>query len=558
MSRYREEQPGYKVIISQEWLADVAKFAGKDEEGDDLVRRYQYSASRGKIKVDVAEWKDATLKKLADYLDTKVAAGDRSAQLSRNVLQQWIEIKGNPSGSTISKFENLAEGLRNYIKTSEHRWVFHQMSDGNMLPWFVDGIKYHPPSTYSQAHVSISLTAINSGYPASRNSSDSGKSVSYNPSDFDKNLTMGQQLEIKGLHLETPARVASYEKEAEKFLKLHDEDGLQLSVKGKAFLQKGWSESGFRTVEKSGRPAKMVVDPGEEEGSQVSSVNCEFWDKNEDKLWKLPVHPVLDCFDLEEHADYRVHVNNAEVYVYDTKVGSKLVLPQDVKDFIEVLIDHSKNSFVDIVGGKEGGTIMLLEGLPGTGKTLTAEVYSEVMERPLYKVQSSQLGITPGQVEEQLKEVLQRAERWGAILLIDEADVYVHERGDNIVQNAIVGVFLRVLEYYRGVLFMTTNRGTMVDDAIISRLTARFMYETPSANDQIRLWKILSEQNGIDISDHEIDLIVAKNSLSSRDIKNLLKMAFVSEAKKGGKVRLTYESVARVAKFKQTPDRSAK
>jgi SpoVK/Ycf46/Vps4 family AAA+-type ATPase len=256
-------------------------------------------------------------------------------------------------------------------------------------------------------------------------------------------------------------------------------------------------------------------------------------------------------FDLDEHADYRVHVNNVEPYVYDDTVDQKLVLPKDVKDFLEILIEHSRNKFEDIVKGKEGGTIVLIEGLPGTGKTLTAEVYSEKMHRPLYKVQSSQLGISAVEVEEKLKNVLHRAERWGAILLIDEADVYIHERGENIYQNAIVGVFLRVLEYYRGVLFMTTNRGTLTDDAIISRTTARFEYEMPGEDDQISLWMVMSDQNKVGLTREEIVEIVERlPNLSGRDIKNLLKLAMVMSANTGD--RVTLKTIEFVSKFKQS------
>ncbi len=546
----RDQESGYKVIISSEWLEELEKALPKTEEDESLTRKYRWSATRGKVKIDVSDWDTKQIKILATFLDKKAAAGDISAKMSRNVLQQWIDICDNPSGSTISRFENLPEGLKNYIATSEKRWVFEQIEDGNMVPWFVDGTSYSPPTTHSSASVSINMTAINSDSDSRKNR---GKTVYIDHYEFNRKFTMGQYLELKGLHLETPARLKSYEAEVEKFLGVCDEDGLQMNVRGKAFLSGGWSRSGFRNVEKSGRPAKMVVDPPDKERGETS-VSCSFWDKSEEKLWELPIHPILECFDLEEHADYRVHVNNTTPYQYDTKVGEKLVLPKDVKDFIEVLIEHSKNKFVDIVGGKEGGTILLLEGLPGTGKTLTAEVYSEVMERPLYKVQSSQLGISPEQVESKLKEALQRAERWGAILLIDEADVYIHERGDNIVQNAIVGVFLRVLEYYRGVLFMTTNRGTTVDDAIISRLTARFVYDKPEKSEQIQLWRILADQNNMNLSNADIEKIVKTTpNLSGRDIKNLLKLAFVSEIRSGNPI--TVNSVMKVLKFRQSIDK---
>ena len=131
--------------------------------------------------------------------------------------------------------------------------------------------------------------------------------------------------------------------------------------------------------------------------------------------------------------------------------------------------------------------------------------------------------------------------------------MYIHARGDDIHQNAVVGVFLRVLEYYRGVLFLTTNRGTTVDDAIISRLTARFRYKNPTPDEQMKLWSVLAAQNGISLSRGEIELIVSKNKkLSGRDIKNLLKLAYVAGMKNGTGV--TAGVVDYVSRFKQSED----
>jgi SpoVK/Ycf46/Vps4 family AAA+-type ATPase len=194
--------------------------------------------------------------------------------------------------------------------------------------------------------------------------------------------------------------------------------------------------------------------------------------------------------------------------------------------------------------------LYLTDGFVVTHNTLTAEVYSEVMKRPLYKVQASQLGINIDKLEENLKEVLGRAEKWGAILLLDEADVYVHERGNDINQNAIVGVFLRVLEYYRGVLFMTTNRGTEIDDAIVSRLTARIVYQPPGAEERNKIWRILAFQNGIMLTDSDVAKLVKElPETTGRDIKNLLKLAKMVAEKKDGKV--TAELIKRLNKFKQ-------
>ena len=543
-----------KIIISGQWMKVVEEMI---PAGDCRVRfhqRFGYYSEERKAKIEIADWPKDSVKKLFDFLGKEAAKGDRSAQMSQRVVQTWMELQDNPDGQAVAKLENVDSAMARYIGTSEHRWVFEQLPDENLVPWFVDSIKYEERTKFSSAHVDVYLSALNTGTARKRDRDGEGRSFSILACEIQKK-TMSQILENKGFYLETPDRVKSYQKEVDRFLNYHEQDGFQMSVTGKCKSSDSWHGYKFRNVEKAGRPAKMVVDPGEEENKDVSAVECKFWvDKPEEHLWILPIHPILDMFDLDEHCDYRVHINNAVPYVYDKKVGDKLVLPADVKDFIETLVEHSKNHFVDIVGSKEGGTILLLEGPAGTGKTLTAEVYSEVMERPLYRVQSSQLGTSAQGLEKELQTVLGRSERWGAILLIDEADVYIHERGSDIEQNAIVGVFLRVLEYYRGVLFMTTNRGTLVDDAIISRLTARFRYKNPTADEQEQLWRVLASQNKIDLPESEIKVIVkSMRNLSGRDIKNLLKLAYVASLKKGsGKV--SAETIKYVSRFKQSDD----
>ena len=566
-----------KIIIKEESIKTVSEMV-KGPASKQFKDQWKLRPKNGKCKIDISQFDTEALQKLHEHLDGLANDGDRSAALSRNLVEQWQEIRSNPQGQKAPKLEAVPPIMGQYIATAAHRYVFEQTPDGNMVPWFVNGIVYHAPNPRNgvPAHVTVSLKGINTGMSRSRRDEE-GKRLNIGVDEW-RGRTMSEILNHKGFYLETTERMKSYDKEVERFLEHCNDDGWQMRVTGKCKQFKGWYDHNYRPVEKSGSPAKMVIDPTEDEWEETA-VECTFWDGNmsgeeldgwgyeddydetveaeakEPKLWQLPIHPVYRMFDLDEHGHYRVHVNNTVDYEYDLKVGEKLVLPRDIKEFIEVLIEHSKNSFVDIVSGKEGGTVILLEGPPGTGKTLSAEVYSEIMQRPLYKVQSSQLGTSPNGLEEQLKEVLARAERWGAILLIDEADVYVYERGDDIIQNAIVGVFLRVLEYYRGVLFMTTNRGTMVDDAIVSRLTARFRYQKPSVEDQKKLWDILSKQNGVELDTDEVDRIIkVLPGLSGRDIKNLLKLAYVMSLKRGCAVDA--DLLKFVAQFKQMGEES--
>lgn len=79
---------------------------------------------------------------------------------------------------------------------------------------------------------------------------------------------------------------------------------------------------------------------------------------------------------------------------------------------------------------------------------MTAEATAETLKKPLYSVNTGELGTKAEILEEKLKEILEICYAWDAILLLDEADIYLEQRSDNDVKrNAMVGIFLRLLEY---------------------------------------------------------------------------------------------------------------
>ncbi len=300
-------------------------------------------------------------------------------------------------------------------------------------------------------------------------------------------------------------------------------------------------------IERDGIMAKVVVDDisdeddeGNKRSTSLETTSNMFWlrhtknvsededvDESKDKeSVMLPIHPFVKCFHLEQHVHYLVHVDNLHDYEWDTGLSEKLVMSQEKKDLIGLLVSSAGEVLEDIVKGKTGGIIVAATGVPGTGKTLTAEVYSETVKRALYVVQCSQLGTYEESVEKRLALVLSRATRWKAILLIDECDVYVRARGTDIQQNAIVGVFLRTLERYRGILFLTTNRVTEIDDAIVSRLTAHVWYDVPRELELREIWTILGNNYGVEVSAKlAADLATEFKGVSGRSVKNMLKLA---------------------------------
>ena len=103
--------------------------------------------------------------------------------------------------------------------------------------------------------------------------------------------------------------------------------------------------------------------------------------------------------------------------------------------------------------------------------------------------------------------------------------MYIRRRDNDLEHNAIVAEFLRTLEYFNGLLFMTTNRIDDVDDAIRSRCIATIEYSTPQRPDAIRLWRLLADQFGAELDDDLIEVLTTVYpKASGRDIKELLKL----------------------------------
>lgn len=140
---------------------------------------------------------------------------------------------------------------------------------------------------------------------------------------------------------------------------------------------------------------------------------------------------------------------------------------------------------------------------------------------------AGELGADPESVEDNLKMILEAAARWDAVLLLDECDVLLAQRGsDSLGRNSIVAIFLRLLEYYRGMLFMTTNRVEAVDPAFQSRvhLTIRYPHLDGPARRQIweRFIQSSHQESTLDeINFTELEAI----EVNGRDIKNIVKTA---------------------------------
>lgn len=177
---------------------------------------------------------------------------------------------------------------------------------------------------------------------------------------------------------------------------------------------------------------------------------------------------------------------------WNTKSFDNLVIDAKAKELIQALVSHQIESEkgTDLIHRKGNGLIILLHGGPGTGKTFTAESVAEIAQKPLFCVTCGDIGTKPEQVEKYLESVLYLGKTWGCVVLIDEAEVFLEQRSlDNLERNALVSVFLRVLEYYEGILILTTNRVGTFDEAFKSRILLSLHYDKLSKGQRRKIWR---------------------------------------------------------------------
>lgn len=433
-------------------------------------------------------------------------------------------------------------------------WLFKINVLGRPLAYLVSRIDFTPPSEEENGRILLELKA-----------NSMAKIVSVTMMIRERDIldkTIAEIFATNGFLKETPELIASYDRSAARYFQHRADYSQQFSASGTGIVaddptathrNTDWSRKNVVVLSSGGGLARLVNDEEViKERELAVDVTGDILSKYLRKAGRstsynnkvesaaetiqaempkglfteLPVHGYILMFHLELHQHLWVHIDDMQPYQYQPDLKNKLILPPEQTDLIDILTAEMDMLMDDIVEGKSGGTTVLCVGPAGVGKTLTAEVYSEIIKRPLYRVHSGQLGLNVTEMELALKNTLTRAQRWGAVMLIDEADVYIKRRDDNIAANAVVGVFLRVLEYFNGLLFLTTNRVGDIDEAIISRCIAIIRYHQPSFDDRCKIWAVMVEQFGLNV-DAELINTLSKTfpKASGRDIKGLAKLA---------------------------------
>ncbi|KAI1170554.1 hypothetical protein F4777DRAFT_594862 [Nemania sp. FL0916] len=261
-------------------------------------------------------------------------------------------------------------------------------------------------------------------------------------------------------------------------------------------------------------------------------------DEPPDEKFEFLLPATIKGFNMRRKKWYDLVPERVREVGWNKEAFQKVVMNSKAKDLIQALVSNqlaveARTPGTDLIEGKGNGLILLLHGGPGTGKTLTAESVAEIAEKPLYRVTCADIGTKAEDAEKYLESVLHLGKLWRCVVLLDEADVFLEQRSlEDLERNALVSAFLRILEYYEGILILTTNRVGTFDEAFKSRIQLALHYPALGPYQRLQIWQNFLDrfeklqddtvETG-DLRDHLDEL--SKEDMNGRQIRNALTTA---------------------------------
>ncbi|KAK8075519.1 ATPase [Apiospora hydei] len=215
------------------------------------------------------------------------------------------------------------------------------------------------------------------------------------------------------------------------------------------------------------------------------NIVCQVWEAGLLTAHKYLLRPSeLLVFVFKTRAWERVHVTNLRGPEFDETMVDNLIMDDKKKRTLAYLA----KSFARQNKADEPMSQPMRSADYVVGKG--SECIAAFAKRPLMVLTSSDIGTDPKEVEGNLSKHFKNAKNWGAVLLIDEADVFMERRTTaDLTRNSLVAGFLRALEHYEGILFLTTNRVGPFDDAFISRVHVQLYYPEFTDEQRQRVWQ---------------------------------------------------------------------
>jgi MoxR-like ATPase len=142
------------------------------------------------------------------------------------------------------------------------------------------------------------------------------------------------------------------------------------------------------------------------------------------------------------------------------------------------------------------GLVALFSGMPGTGKTMAAQVIAARLGLDLYRVDvSAMVSKWVGELAQNFERLLVRAAPLNAVILFDEADTFFSKRTVDVrdaqdkFANIDAGHLMIAIEKYDGIAILATNLKSNVDPAFLRRIRYVVDFPKPDAKERREIWR---------------------------------------------------------------------
>jgi len=177
------------------------------------------------------------------------------------------------------------------------------------------------------------------------------------------------------------------------------------------------------------------------------------------------------------------------------------------------------------------GYRVMFYGPPGTGKTLTATLLGKYTGRPVFQVDLSTIvSKYIGETEKNLEKLFSKAQNRDWILFFDEADALFGKRTDvgdahDRFANQEVSYLLQRVENFKGMVILSTNFKSNIDDAFLRRFNAIIKFPFPDACQRKTIWeKSLPERIALE-DNVDLSKIASTYKLTGGNIINAVQYA---------------------------------
>lgn len=230
-----------------------------------------------------------------------------------------------------------------------------------------------------------------------------------------------------------------------------------------------------------------------------------------------------------------------------------IVLPPDTQTQLREICNQAKHRHLvyeewgfdrKLSLGK--GQNVLFSGLPGTGKTMAAEVMASELQLDLYKIDLSQVvSKYIGETEKNLNRIFNAAATSNAILLFDEADSLFGKRTEvkesrDRYANIEVGYLLQKMEEYEGIAILTTNVRSNIDDAFVRRLRFIVEFPLPTEKQRRQIWEKIWPNTTPRSPQIDLDFLARKFEIGGANIRNVALAATFLAADEGIPVNMSH------------------